>query len=533
MLGYIVAHSSNLSFECSTKMKLFVAVSLLIFAAEIISGQPNCPNLDKPNVLILGGGIAGISAAKTLSDGGVTNFTIIEALSQIGGRVRTVELRPGSGISINAGANWIQGFDVNQRSKHPLWSIVNTPSCGGIEGFLSNLDSLVVRNSRGADISESPRLRYDDYEMALAAVETLSESLQSSGRPDISVRNALSRSGWNVSTAEDEWVDWFYFDFCYAEPPDDSSLFNAIPLPTYNDFGDDTGEYFISDNEGFFKVVRCLADEFLTGNDPRLRLNTIVRRIEWSDECVCVEVEENGATQRFCGQYAILTFSLGVLIDLQTAGVEFDPPLPQDLVNAVNQFRMAHYLNIVVEFQTRFWEDVEFIGFVNETNGRYFPLFTVLTHIQTANVLFCTVTKELADRIIRQTEEETKQEIIAVINSAYNLTLRTSDIVTLILPDWDINPLFLGSYSNVPLGVTDETYTVLHKPLGGRLFISGEVTSRNYSGFVHGGYLSGIDTANLVLTELQPSGGKGVLVQSINWCLLAAVALIGVCSVEQ
>ena len=504
-----------------------LTVSVLLLTTPALIGAQTCPNVDS-NVLILGGGIAGIAAAKTLHDEGVKNFTIIEAYSQIGGRLRTVELRPGSGIMINAGANWIQGFDVNQRTRHPLWNILNSPSCGGMQGFLSDIDSLVVRNSRGVDISESPRLRYYDYEAALAAVENLSASRRQAGLPDLSVRDALTQSGWNVSNAEDEWVDWLEYDFCFAEPPEDSSLFATIPLPTYTDFGEDTGDYFISDGEGFFKVVRCLADEFLTQDDPRLRLNMTVRRIEWSDECVCVMVEENGSTRRLCGQYAILTFSLGVLLELEQAGLVFDPPLPQDKVNAINQFRMNHYLNIVLEFQTRFWEDnIEFIGHVNETNGRYFPLFKVLTHVQNANVLFCTLTKELADQVIRQSEEETKREIINVINHAYNLTLPTSDIVTLFIPDWDTNPLFLGSYSNVPLGVTNQTYATLREPLGDRLFISGEVTNQNYSGFVHGGLFSGIDSANDLIAEMRTNGGRSVLLQSINWCLLTALMLIG------
>ena len=329
-----------------------------------------------------------------------------------------------------------------------------------------------------------------------------------------------------MSTAEDEWIDWLEFDFCFAEPPGDSSLYAAIPLPTYTDFGDDPGDFFISDNEGIFKIVRCLADEYLSENDPRLRLNTRVTRIEWSDDCVCVTTEDS--TNKYCARYAILTFSLGVLLDLEQAGLEFDPPLPADTANALSRFRMNHYLNIVLEFESSFWEDVEFIGYVNETNGRYYPLFKVLTHVQNANVLFCTVTEELADRVLRQTEEQTKQDLIDVINAAYNLTLNTSAIRTLFLPDWDTNPLFLGSYSNIPIGVTNETYATVRTPVGGRLYISGEVTSQLYSGFVHGGLLSGVDSAGDVLTAIRASSGKGVLLQSVNWCLLAAMMIAAI-----
>ena len=49
--------------------------------------------------------------------------------------------------------------------------------------------------------------------------------------------------------------------------------------------------------------------------------------------------------------------------------------------------------------------------------------------------------------------------------------LQPSDIRTLIIPDWDINPLFLGSYSNEHIGVTNETYITIRKPLGDSDFL--------------------------------------------------------------
>ena len=502
-------------------------ISLLLSAPAIVYAADNqtCSesNLDA-DVLILGGGIAGLAAARALHNRDVTNFLIIEAQSQLGGRVRTVELRPGSGIMINSGANWFHGYDPDQPGLHPLAQIINTPSCGGIQGVITTLNGLGVRNSRGVDITNSPSLRYSDYEAAATGIDNLGRARQNAGMPDISVREALSRSGWVVRTAEDEWIDWLEYTYCFAEPPDDSSLFNTVSLGDFSAFGDPdrAGDFLITDNEGYAKVIRCLADEFLMENDPRVHLNTQVTRIEWSNDCVCATATMGGNSNRtFCGRYAIVTFSIGVLQQLQAAGLEFDPPLPPEKVNAINSIRMAHYLNIVVEFNTRFWEqDIVYIGYVNESDGRYFPIVQELTHIQGATVVYMTVTDRLADRIIRQTEEQNRQEIIAVFNNAYNMSLQPSDIRTLFLPNWDINPLFFGSYSNRPVGVTSETFTTLRSPLGGRLFLSGEATSERYSSSVHGGYFSGIDTANDVLTEIQ---GSGVLAKAVNWLLIAGV----------
>ena len=190
-----------------------------------------------------------------------------------------------------------------------------------------------MRNSQGVDTSDSPILRYDDYEAAAAALETLREMRQNAGLPDISVRQALYEGGWTPGNSADEWVEWLEFDYCFSKPPDNSSLLNGPPLPTYSDFGnpDNTGDFLVTDSDGFVKVVRCLADEFLMENDPRVHLNTRVTRIEWGNDCVCATATVGGSSTRtFCGRYAIVTFSIGVLQQLQEAGLEFSPSLPED-----------------------------------------------------------------------------------------------------------------------------------------------------------------------------------------------------------
>ena len=106
---------------------------LVVAAAAWIGGggaaeENRCAESDA-EVLILGAGMAGISAAKTLSEGNVTNFLVLEAENRIGGRVKNTLLQ--SGVRVELGANWIQGIDPHQPEKHPLWQIAQR--CGGLE----------------------------------------------------------------------------------------------------------------------------------------------------------------------------------------------------------------------------------------------------------------------------------------------------------------------------------------------------------------------------------------------------------------
>ena len=56
------------------------------------------------DVIILGGGIAGLSAAVHLLDHGVRDILVLEARDRIGGRVHVVEH---NGKPLHLGAHWI------------------------------------------------------------------------------------------------------------------------------------------------------------------------------------------------------------------------------------------------------------------------------------------------------------------------------------------------------------------------------------------------------------------------------------------
>ena len=76
-----------------------------------------------------------------------------------------------------------------------------------------------------------------------------------------------------------------------------------------------------------------------------------------------------------------------------------------------------------------------------------------------------------------------------------------AEIVNILVPDWASNSLYLGAYSNTPIGVTDQTHENIAAPVGS-LYFAGEVVSKLYNGFVHGAYLSGIDVAKELLETM-------------------------------
>jgi hypothetical protein len=84
------------------------------------------------DVIILGGGISGISVARTLiQDYNITDILLLEARDQLGGRAYTVQLdgQDGETVTVEKGCNWIQGPGREPIKKlADKWGLRTTPT---------------------------------------------------------------------------------------------------------------------------------------------------------------------------------------------------------------------------------------------------------------------------------------------------------------------------------------------------------------------------------------------------------------------
>jgi polyamine oxidase len=81
------------------------------------------------------------------------------------------------------------------------------------------------------------------------------------------------------ATPVDMVVDYYKYDFEFAEPPRVTSLKNTQPLPTFKNFGNEV--HFVADQRGYESVVYYVAGQYLKTDesgaivDPRLKLNQV------------------------------------------------------------------------------------------------------------------------------------------------------------------------------------------------------------------------------------------------------------------
>ena len=113
-------------------------VVLVLFVLFMVERSLSSPvKVAKSKVLILGAGLSGIKAAKTLMDKNITDFLILEGKDYIGGRIHSV---PFAGLNIEAGANWIHFTD--DEVSEPL---VQRRDAQNINGIVCNYSDIIIR----------------------------------------------------------------------------------------------------------------------------------------------------------------------------------------------------------------------------------------------------------------------------------------------------------------------------------------------------------------------------------------------------
>ena len=444
-------------------------------------------------MLILGAGMTGVAAAKTLYDAGVKSFLILEARDETGGRMRPTDF---AGVTVELGANWIQGVDrTGTKDKtNPIWALKQR--CG-LEGVFTNLSfqpgPLLVYDEGGNNITTSPSMRYNDVHNAFVDIQKYSNSLRADGKPDETLRAGLTRIGWIPKTPSDNFLDWATFDFDQADAPEHLSLFKSIADDTtYYEFGKDN--FFVTDKRGYSHLVRCLAEDF----PNKFHLNTQIKTIEYDNECVCA-TSVNG--RRFCGKHGIVTFSIGVL---QGNDVKFSPELPKAKKDAIKLIRNGLFLKIFLQFSEKFWSNdsqVSFIGRATSKRGNYCIFQPAGKYYPSKpNVLVAILTGQTAVQVTEQDLDVTKQQILAALRTMY--PDYSAELLDIHIPDWESNPLYRGSYSSFLVGLTNEKLDTIAAPIG-RLYIAGEGISKNYNGYVHGAYFMGVDTAKEIIKSIE------------------------------
>ncbi len=354
------------------------------------------------------------------------------------------------------------------------------------------------------DVTEEYERRSNAYYSA--AERTLVEAdRQKTTLSDISYREALRQGGWVPESQLDNLTEWLSFDYCFAEDPDVSSLTSIASASTYSDFispesaaaDEDSINYLITDSRGYVHLVDCLASSF---SKEKVHLNSRVTKILNNEDCVCIEVVQGSETNSYCGRYAILTFSIGVIKSESFRSV-LSPFLSPDKQQSLKFFHMVNYLKIYLKFNKTFWDNaLDFIGRVDAPKGKFPAITNIFPSGQNATVLV--LTSEFADKAVAMDTMSLNNSITEALRNIYGSNAVPPTHIY--REQYYNNPLYLGSFVGHNVGYSLSAFDTLKAPHFSLHFAGGGF-HKKYFGFVHGAYLSGIDTAEEVNIAIQSS----------------------------
>ncbi|KAI5782592.1 amine oxidase [Geopyxis carbonaria] len=459
-----------------------ILLSLLPLAAAKVA--PRYGETLETEVLILGGGMAGVSAAHTLyHDLNLTDFLIVEARHELGGRVQNHMV---GNTSVEFGANWIQGLGNN-----PVWKLAQKYGVKNRYSNWSNIDYFSEAGWEGEDGPMQQALTEYEEEVFVRASADAGRR-KDLGLADLNMKAGLARNGWKAETPEQKAAEYFSHDWEMAETPLESSFIGTIE--SYNESFIESGNgdnNIVIDPQGYKQVILKYADE-IPDISSKVHLNQIVETITYTSTGV-IATTNTGLTIK--ARRAICTFSVGVL---QHTDVIFSPPLPSQKADAIANFHLATYTKIFARFPYKFWNSTEFVLYADPDERGNYPIWQPLDtpgFYPGSGILFATLTGDAAYHAEAQTNEEVAVDLVAVLRRMYGA--HVPEPLELKFPRWTRDPLFRGSFTNWGAGVTEQQQEDLRAPIGGdidsenSLWFAGEHTSRKYFGYLHGAFWEG------------------------------------------
>jgi monoamine oxidase len=300
------------------------------------------------DVVVVGAGLAGLAAARTLSRCG-RSFVVLEARDRVGGRVHSHPI--GEGRNVDLGAQWTGPLQTEIRDLAAEYGItVHTVPTGGRDVFLGD-EALSPVGAQAAR---------DELVAAVALLDQMAASVPLEApwtAPDAQQLDAISLAVWAgphlqspVATAQFNLV---IEGFIAA--PDEISLLHALFYGRSNGgmaslfgFGSRHDDEFFEG--GSQSIALHLAEDARAAN---VWLSRPVRSLGW--DATSVEARGNGFSVR--AKRAI------VALPPALAGrISYAPPLPAARDLLTQRTPMKSIIKATVAYERPFWKEEGFSG---------------------------------------------------------------------------------------------------------------------------------------------------------------------------
>jgi monoamine oxidase len=418
---------------------------------------------DSPEILVLGAGIAGLTAARRLAEAG-RRVLLLEARNRIGGRLLTRH-DPHAALPVELGAEFVHGRPPE------LLALIDEAR---LHTFELDGQELCFENGRLGPCSQHE------------AFAILAQMEHYRG-PDLSFADYIraQNPGPHARRRAESYVEGFN-----AADADDISLHALIRQQQAEDAIE--GDRLFRIREGYAALAEYQRDRMLQAG-AALLLDTPVTRLRWRPGAV-EALTANG--QSFRAQRAVLAVPLAIL---QTRALLLDPQ-PESHFAAAAQLAMGPVRRISLVFAEPIWAtspDRSQLSFLFADDG--LPAVWWTPHPDPSPILTAWVGGRQARQIgaSEQFLDRTLDRLAAILHLPPGHVRR--QLAAAHAHDWQSDPFTRGAYSYARVHGADASQK-LSEPIADTLFFAGEHTDvTGHWGTVHGALRSALRAANQIL----------------------------------
>ena len=410
------------------------------------------------SVVIIGGGIAGLSAAYELLQNHCT-VTLLEAKDRFGGRIHTLRE---NNLPIELGAEFVHG-----KSK-PLLKAIRTA------GLSTH------------DVPEANQLFEKGKLRPVKVWETVGKVMSriNPRTADCSFREFIDKFKCDQTTRR--LVAGFVegFDAAYTERISAHGLLKAEHSADQME-----GEWQARVNQGYSALVEFFENEIRSHGGTLVR-QALARRIRWKIGSVETVVHRSGGEEIFPSEAALITLPIGVW---KAREVLFDPPLPEKQ-KAADGLQFGNVTKITLVFRKQWWPKANF-GFILAPDE---PIPTWWSDPR-GFVLTGWAGGPKADLLLSQSPAQLETLALKILQKIFHVSSLRKQLVSAHSYNWAEDPQIRGAYSYIPVNGL-KLPNLLAAPVDGTLFFAGEATAKDAQmGTVFGALTSGLRAAREIL----------------------------------
>ena len=416
------------------------------------------------DVIVLGAGIAGLSAARALAEAS-QRVLILEAQDQVGGRMRTLHV-PGLAQPVELGAEFIHGrppelLALLEEAGLPIVETAGRQLCHGPDG-----------------LGDCP-----EEDASWELLEGMGDAAATHG--DMSFNTYLARLHPRAGIAATARARGYVEGFNAA----DADEIGIARLARQQEAEDAIeGERAARVVAGYQTLAEYVRDRAQAAG-ATLLLHTPAAHVDWRAGAVRVATPDGRA---WTASKLVCALPLGVL---QSSSVTF-APRPDDLLRAAGSLAAGVAQRLVLQFSERWWAAAQ-PGMRFLFAPALLPPTWWTTEPQQSPLLTGWAGGPQARRFADK--EGFTRDALATLATLFN-----RPVGPLLLAahhhDWLTDPWCRGAYSYVPAG-SAEAPARLAAPVEQTLFFAGEHTDiTGHPGTVHGAFRSGLRAVRQALT---------------------------------